>query len=356
MLDVEMLAAGHGDSLLIHYGTPGDVHRILVDGGPYYAYDDPGGLRERLLALLDEGGAHIDLLVVTHVDTDHVEGIIRMLLDPALEELTFGDVWFNGWRHLQGDAPADVLAGKHGEYFGALLLELGLPWNRHPAFQGGPVAMPDDGSPPTLDLPGGATLTLLSPGREDLRRLARDWEKSTRDAGFAPGDADAALEQVKARARYAPPRDTLGTRPDNSAANGSSIAFLLAYGDTCVLLAGDAWPRNLERALKTLDDEGRAPDSVRDFKLSHHGSFGNQSPRLVRLARARRYLISSSGAYFQHPDRDTLRLILAHHDRERGDPEFVFNYLSASTRPWADPDRQESRAYVAAFPTGWVRD
>ena len=50
-----MLAAGHGDALLVEYGDPAKPRRILVDGGPYYAYDDPGGLRLRLHALLAAG-------------------------------------------------------------------------------------------------------------------------------------------------------------------------------------------------------------------------------------------------------------------------------------------------------------
>jgi hypothetical protein len=36
MLRVEMLPAGHGDALLVEYGSPDCPHRILIDGGLFY--------------------------------------------------------------------------------------------------------------------------------------------------------------------------------------------------------------------------------------------------------------------------------------------------------------------------------
>ena len=357
MLKLEMLAAGHGDALLIEYGGGGETRRILVDGGPYYAYDDAGGLRERLHALLQEGKGTFELLVVTHVDTDHIDGVIRTLLDPELDGLVFKDVWFNGWKHVDPDIRSR-LAGKHGAYLGALLEHLGLPWNAHPRLSGGAVLVPDEGPLPVLELEGGARITLLSPGPAELTNLKKDWASSVAEAGFTPGDSAAALEQVMHRARYGPPKDKLGTRPDHSAANGSSIAFFLEVGDERLLLAGDAWPKTLTRSLRrwTEAHDGAVPE-VRDLKLSHHGSYGNQSKALIKSVRAGNYLISSSSAFFGHPDPDTIRLILKHHDRSGGqDPSFVFNYLSPSSKPWADPDDQAERGYTAGFPTGfeWV--
>jgi hypothetical protein len=46
--------------------------------------------------------------VVTHVDTDHIGGVLTGLVDPARPvPVTFADVWFNGWEHLNGLVPAD---------------------------------------------------------------------------------------------------------------------------------------------------------------------------------------------------------------------------------------------------------
>ena len=48
MLRCEMIPAGRGDCLWIEYGSPQDVHRVLIDGGPEGTYDR---LRERIVAL-----------------------------------------------------------------------------------------------------------------------------------------------------------------------------------------------------------------------------------------------------------------------------------------------------------------
>ncbi|HMB51688.1 MAG TPA: hypothetical protein VKU40_00140, partial [Thermoanaerobaculia bacterium] len=65
MFRIEMLPAAHGDALLIEYGDQAAPRRVLVDGGPWYAYDE---VRARLFEIF--GGSRIDLelLVVTHVD------------------------------------------------------------------------------------------------------------------------------------------------------------------------------------------------------------------------------------------------------------------------------------------------
>src|ERR1700726_1919205 len=92
VFSVEMLPAGHGDSLLIQYGLSSQPNFVLIDGGPYDCYSD---LRSRLLAL----GSRLELLVVTHVDADHVEGIVKLLQDSERAP-QIKDMWFNGWRHL----------------------------------------------------------------------------------------------------------------------------------------------------------------------------------------------------------------------------------------------------------------
>jgi len=356
MLEVEMLLAGHGDALLVEYGEPGQPHRILIDGGPYYAYDDPGGLRERLHGLLQAGRNEFELLIVTHVDTDHIDGVIRLLQDPALAGLKFKDIWFNGWKHLQPEATG-VLAGKHGEYLGALLEDLDLPWNTHEKLAGGPVMVPEEGELPTFDLDGNARLTLLSPGPKELDNLRKEWPKSLGTADFLPGDKDGALEQLRNRARYGPPKGVLGTKPDDSAANGSSIAALLEHGSERVLLAGDAWPQVLVRSLGRWSARHGGPPAVRDFKLAHHGSFGNQRKDLIRSVRTERYLISTSSAFFGHPDPETIRLIVKHDQHEEGKvPELVFNYLSPSSERWVtqDEEQEQKLGYKSSFPTGAV--
>jgi hypothetical protein len=349
MLRVEMLPAGHGDALLVEYGSPDCLHRILIDGGPYFTYDDPGGLRERLGKLRDQGQTSFELLVITHVDADHIDGIIRLLQDPELESLEFKDIWFNDWKQLQPKVTG-VLAGVQGEFLGALLEDRQLPWNSHPKLHGGPIMVPNEGDLPVFEIEGGATITLLSPGPEQLDNLRRNWKQSVRRAGFTPGSRSEALELLRTRSRYGPPPGVLGGQEDDSPANGSSIAFILEYDGDKLLLTGDAWAPVLEKSIQRYSKNEGAPVDVLDFKLPHHGSFSNLNKNLIKAVRPDRYLISSSSQYYGHPDADAIELILKHH--EGGKPHLVFNYLSPKTKPWSDSTRQEERDYEARFPGG----
>lgn len=346
MLRVEMLPAGHGDALLVEYGD-GEPHRILIDGGPYFAYDDAGGLRQRLHELQEAGKGAFELLIVTHVDTDHIDGIIRLLQDDELKNIVFKDIWFNGWKHIQPEVTGK-LAGAHGEFLGALLNKQGLPWNAHEKLNGGPVAVPRDGNLPTFGLKGGAELTLLSPGPDELDNLEKNWAASLKREGFSGGNTEAALKELATRARYGPPKGMLGRDRDNSAPNGSSIAVVIEHDGDRALLAGDAWAEVLERSVVRYQKDNRELLEVTDFKLPHHGSFGNLTKKLLRSIRAKRYLVSSSSQYYGHPDDTAIKLILKNHTGSNV-PELVFNYESPKTIPWADKDRQREEHYVAHF-------
>lgn len=64
---ITALGVGHGDAVLVQWRHQGEVWTCLVDGGP-----SPDRLRERLDA---SGVNRIDLLVLTHLDTDHIGGL-----------------------------------------------------------------------------------------------------------------------------------------------------------------------------------------------------------------------------------------------------------------------------------------
>ena len=71
---IEMLPANEGDCILIT--IPREDIRMLIDGGTSETYTSC--LRERLLQIKEKGKG-LDLLVVTHIDNDHIGGIIELL-------------------------------------------------------------------------------------------------------------------------------------------------------------------------------------------------------------------------------------------------------------------------------------
>lgn len=390
MFRIEMLPAAHGDCLWIEYGTGREVHRILIDGGPAHTYPS---LRERILHLPSDD-RRFDLLVVTHVDADHIEGTVRLLQDAEALECTFDRIWFNGRDQLNRvpDPAGDPLGAEHGEYLGILIDDYQRAagqdvWNV--GFENGVVGI-DRGTgrlPVLPELPGGCRLTLLSPSYDGLLELKTRWETELRKAGVPSGDVATLRRMLSDNRRLRPLGDVLGAEDDpmedrfefpdldgrdttigmpdvlggddaepgadtefgsdTSKANGSSIALLLEYPagdpDVRLLLAGDAWPSVLETSITQLlgDDQRRL--KLTGFKVAHHGSVANISGSLLDRLSCKHYLVSTSGAIFRHPHGRAIELILDRH-HGRGFPRLHFNYLTETTAPWSggsdDPDRR----------------
>lgn len=61
-------------------------------------------MKNRLIQLKNEGGA-IDLLIVTHIDNDHIGGVIELLKENGSNKdskiIEIKNIWHNSYRHLQ---------------------------------------------------------------------------------------------------------------------------------------------------------------------------------------------------------------------------------------------------------------
>lgn len=349
MFTVDMLPAGHGDALWLEYGERERHSRVLVDGGTGPTYDV---LRSRIAALPPDD-RRLELLVVTHVDADHIEGIIRLLQDARLG-LRIDDVWFNGWQHL----PADVFAPTHGEMLSALLTDLDQRWNG--AFDGGPVSVGGDGPLPVVELDGGLRLTVLGPGTPELAALQLVWEREVREAGLVPGSPRPALDLLYKSPRLQIPEYGVGGADveslaasedplDESEANASSIILLAELGETSVLLGADGvapvLTAGLGRLLRERDEDMLTVDAV---KVAHHGSRRNVTADHVPLVRSSRFLFSTNGAYYHHPDHQAVARILVGDGAENR--SLLFNYRTEESEIWGDPELMERWRYRAVYP------
>ncbi|MES1242143.1 MAG: hypothetical protein ABUT39_11030 [Acidobacteriota bacterium] len=346
MLSIEMLPAQHGDCLWIEYGDPAQPKRVLVDCGLRATY------RELSARLRERPEVGFELLVLSHIDADHIVGAIPLLQEIGPER--FRDVWFNGWKHLP--LPPDALGALHGEMFSAILASRGFAWNQ--AWDGKAVVLPDDAPLPEITLDGGLKLTLLSPTRERLADLRTTWNRELED--LDPGDTEAALAALQAMPRFQP--DALGPEtidvedlaeqpfePDNSAANGSSIALLAEHGGKSLLLGADAFSPVLEDSLRRLlRQTGRTRLRVDACKIPHHGARSNNGPGLFSLLDCQDFLFSSNGSHgYHHPHRETIARILT----TRKEARLHFNYRSPETTVWDDPGGlQREWDYEALYP------
>ncbi len=349
-----MLPARHGDCIWIEYGTTRKTYRILIDAGPTPTWSD--SLKERVGAK-----AEFELLVLTHIDADHIAGAIPFLKDVNANEVavTFKDVWFNGWPQIKDAVkPAKpkkkkrkgLLSAREGEIFSTLLHDGDHPWNEQ--FGGGPIQVTASGPLPVKKLAGGMKLTILSPTPGQLARLRRKWSKELARHGLRPG-AHAQYRRFLART---PVTETDAAklaatpfRTDGSIPNAASIAFLAEYDGKAVLFTGDGVPKVLNLTIERLLRD-RELDRLRldALKVAHHGSRGNTNLEMLELLDCDRYLISCNGDIHKLPDNEAIGRIIHAGGTE---PELVFNYDCARTEAWGlDDVRKKNPPYAVSFP------
>ena len=287
------LTAACGDCLLLEYtGNDGQPRRVLIDGGLGSAFDRGLG------SMLGAAGTptKVDVAVVTHVDLDHIEGMIRALREGRL---VADDIWFNGREQLEQLFNPD---GTRGVRQGDALTELIPESIRNVVLKGAAFVVPSDAQPRTIPLPGGATAVLLSPREERLRRLLRKWPEPDR------GDDDqGSFDHLIGAFVDEPERGVGEFGKDTSVANGSSIAILFEHGGASILLTGDAFASELEASIRALlAQRGETKLHVGVFKLPHHGSRQNITDDLLDLIEPAQILVCTDGSKFKHPDEDAL--------------------------------------------------
>jgi beta-lactamase superfamily II metal-dependent hydrolase len=328
VLALELLPAAHGDSVWIEYGSSARPRRILIDGGPAHTY--ASGLRRRIAAV-PESERVFELLVVSHIDADHIDGALILLQELASLKITVRELWFNGWEQLPSQE-RETFAPLQGEFLGGLISvdeQLRKVWNR--SFDGSAAMVPEQGALPEVSLADGAKLTLLGPMFKDLRRLRARWSAAIRD--FSPGDTAEALRRLAERREYRPPATPAvfagrSFGDDRAPANGSSISFVLEHEGVSLLLAADSHARTLAQSLARLKQQRDAPRLRFDaIKLPHHGSMSNVSAAWLEQVETDRWLISTNGAVFGHPDVETAELIAQHAQK----PQLLCNYRCDTT-------------------------
>ena len=178
MLRMEMLPANQGDCLWIEYGQKNKPRLILIDGGTAGSIK---ALVEKVKALPAKS-RHLELLVVTHVDADHIAGVLKFLETPQLG-LSVGEVWFNAYKHLL--EKGETFGPAQGEKLSADIVAGRFPWNRK--FKGQAVKVPDKGPLPVKKLDGDLEFVILGPTMEKLRILKPVWVEACKEARIKPG-------------------------------------------------------------------------------------------------------------------------------------------------------------------------
>lgn len=344
MFDLEMLPARDGDCLVLTWGDAAAPKRMLIDGGRESAWAQ----LKTAYKDLPEAERTFELLVVTHIDADHIAGVLKMLADPT-RPLKFKEVWFNAYHHLvEGDW--ETFGPGQGETLSDLLEERKDVWNSR--FGGKAVVVGQDGLPRrTIE---GLEVTLLSPTREKLQALVPEWKAWLRSEGL---DRDhqptgepppvAIIPEGYEAFGSKPDVATLAAvaeREDRTPPNGTSIAFVASFASKRVLLTADSHPGVLEASILSLPKAERRFDLL---KISHHGSKANLTRSFLRAFDCNRFAISTDGSHHEHPDPETIARLLT---TVIGKKHLFFNYRHEQAAIWDDDDLKTALDYDCVFP------
>jgi beta-lactamase superfamily II metal-dependent hydrolase len=321
----EALPARYGDCLMLHYGTPAKPGLVLIDGGPSQVWGP--FLEPRLKALKAKRGAafKIDLLMVSHIDDDHVLGITDFTRAWKEEKAQGGqwpypvrEIWHNSFERISNDETiGSVTASVTASANAATLVEIdleehGIESNDETraglkvlASVGNGKKLRDDvkalGIPKNTGFGG-----LVRPGVGKVPyKLGTDLKL------HVAGPLAKQLEALqKIFAKELAPDAALAAYTDTSVPNLSSIAVLASYKGKTILLTGDARGDYLVEGLAQAGLLTAGKLHVDILKMPHHGSDRNTDPSFFRDITANHYVASADGT-FGNPDRATMEMLIA---------------------------------------------
>jgi beta-lactamase superfamily II metal-dependent hydrolase len=327
MFNLHVVQARYGDSLILEYGAAQAPRYILIDGGPPGIYEDD--LRPVLQGIADRGGS-LDFMVLSHVDDDHVVGLLDLLAEiqqqrdsGAPETIGIGEIWHNTFSQTLGGeiearfqafmgAAAPVRGAMHaadrtmrdiakGDALTHEADALDIPINEQfdPSYL---VSLGLTNEPVDRE---NLRLWIVAPNRTNLQNLREEWLEWLEE------------QEDRVLVRSLEEAERAATRADTRVPNLSSIMFLALADGKSMLLTGDGRGDHLLEGLGQaglLDASGRLHVDI--LKLPHHGSRHNISREVLQAITADRYIVSASGRY-SHPSRQTLEWI-AEVAREQG--------------------------------------
>lgn len=322
-IKINVLKASHGDSIVVTVENDLSVFRLLIDGGPRKCFQtQKGAIRKAgpLKNVLDDfvsKNVKFDMTILTHVDDDHIAGLLAACQSEIYRPVVAQNFVFNSGRVISSELRVEfdistatkvpiytdkLTSIAQGVDLDELLYKVDEPIRT--------VCVAGN----SLDFPGGA-ITILSPELSQLETLLSKWDRETSLplTSSGAGDYGLFLSEIIANDRFV---------EDTSVHNISSIAFLLKTATSSALFLGDAIPSVICRTLRRLGYSETNSLNADICKLSHHGSKANTSQELISLVNCKKYIVSTDGKKHNHPNKTTLARLLY----LQPECEILFNY------------------------------
>jgi hypothetical protein len=340
-----------GDCLLLEGGTSG---LMLCDGGMRSSM--AGVVRHELTKLRDQDRA-LDYVYVSHIDSDHISGVLQLLEDevawrvfefqqsvnhPGAREPrvprppVIKGLLQNAFKDLIGANSKDVedliavavpsllATADPGLVDVALDLEdlavsipeaikvsrlaaedaLDIPVNRLPG-SAGPARLLFMRDEPVSFRVGSMRFTLVGPGHDELSRLKQGWVTWLRAN-------QATVRELRRELRRRVDGFSNGVEPEPfdlrgwngipdvegvTAPNVASLMFMVEEGGRRLLLTGDGQPDIILDGLRRTGFLAEAGLHLDVLKVQHHGSENNLDAEFARHVSARHYVFCGNGLH-----------------------------------------------------------
>jgi beta-lactamase superfamily II metal-dependent hydrolase len=315
MFRLHVVQAQFGDSLILEFGTPNKPRYILVDGGPTgnYAAD----LQPALTEIVGSDG-QLDLVVLSHVDNDHIVGVLDLFAameDDQVSErrpsFQVAQLWHNSFaRSLDPTGEISQKLQSMMELAGAANLAMPLAMDAFYGIREGnnlrlmaqklKVPVNKDFADDLILVEtakqgikfGPFELRIAGPNRANLKALQAEW-----------------LEWLAKTAAKIASDPAAAAMVDRSVPNLSSVVLLATCNGKTVLLTGDARGDHIVAGLNAAKLAKRGSLHVDVLKVQHHGSERNASRDFFASVTADTYVLSANGKY-GNPDLATLQWII----------------------------------------------
>lgn len=333
-MKVNFLEANNGDCILISYTYDSYTKNIMIDSGVSKTYEykigrlkKEGSLKKVILDL-QEKDQNIDLLIITHVDDDHIGGILKYFASNDYDSNLIKKVWFNSGQLIneyfqrnsenQNEQELNEFDTTNTSISQGVTFESKIEsiWDKR-LIKSNLEEMNEQG----------IKFKILSPNDEKLKKLLIKWEKEVAfSLTSGENDYHNTIEELSENDEF---------KEDKSIHNGSSIAFILEILDKKMLFLGDAHPSTI---IEKLIEYGFSEENKLklDFvKLSHHASKANTSSELLKLIDCKKFIVLTDGSFHGLPNKITFSRIFNINDNS----ELYFNYPHLIDEIFSDEEK-----------------
>lgn len=349
---------GIGDCNVIRLVDGEQQYSIMIDCGQFTA-----PVKTYVETVLHN---HINNLIATHIDGDHIVGLAKMLRE--LPELQIDNIWYNVYRRQNKDDAVEMteqqkavlewvkkelpvefdainccrdISAPQGKTLAKSVIE-NPDWNRvwnveYITKDTADYTLPDNFGKIVFLSPTQEAMKAIDDKFKDVfdKYFMEQWNDSIKNGEELSELLLRLAEAYKGRCELRPvsnsdlaySADYINKQAqveavDDSETNCASIAFLLECGEHKIAMLGDAFTKTVDDSLYDKYKSRGFPLKCDAIKISHHGSNGNCSKSLLEKIQAPVYFIPG-GKGSDYPTWGTFgRITLSH----QGMKQVVFSH------------------------------